>query len=243
MRRPSRTSDDRSAPNPIGKPGRRVRHDAEVAPDPGCDRLRRPGPSHRRMPRAPIRSAAERRGYVLDGPGGVDAPGGRVSCVPPRAPARRLHSASRVRSRVIVLLLSAPRRGIRGPASPSGLLPRPALRRTSDRTSATPRIKHSGTCLRSADRPGRERWHPRGEGVEAICLGELASFLVAALNDPDAGLSQSQKRTRPAPTGPVTLVGTGSYRARRKRRSRWIRELYTATPGCQTGPSTNGRGA
>ena len=40
--------------------------------------------------------------------------------------------------------------GVRGPASPSGRLPRRARRRTSGRAPATPGTKHSGTCARSA---------------------------------------------------------------------------------------------
>ena len=71
-----------------------------------------------------------------------------------RAPARRQQSASRVRSRVIALPFSAPRPGVRGPASPSYRPPHRARRRTFGRAPTTPRIKHSGTRPRSAAKPG-----------------------------------------------------------------------------------------
>ena len=156
MRRPSRTSDDHSAPDPIAKPGRRKRDDTELARDPGWDRLRKPRP--------PNQFAADRRADAPDAPGGVDAPDSGVSCNPPRVAAWKRHSAGRVRSHVIALLPSTPRRGIRDPVSPSGLLPRPARRRTSGRISVTPRIKHSGMCPRTADKPGRERGQAGGPG-------------------------------------------------------------------------------
>ena len=149
MPRPSRTSDDHSAPDPIGKPGRCERDHAEFARDSGCGRLRKPRPS--------IRFAAYRRvdaPDALGAPGGVDAPDGGVSCGPPRVPARRRHSASRVRSRITALPFSASRPGVRGPASPSGRLPRSARRRTIGRASATLGTKHSGTCAQSVDTPG-----------------------------------------------------------------------------------------
>ena len=149
MRQSSRTSDEHSALDPIWKPGLRERDDAEFTRAPGCDRLPEPGPSNRLV--------ADRRADAPDAlgaPGGVDAPDGGMSCGPPRVPARRRHSASRVRSRITALPLSASRPGVRGPASPSGRLPRSARRRTIGRASATLGMKHSGTCAQSVDTPG-----------------------------------------------------------------------------------------
>ena len=162
IRQSSRTSDERSAPDPIGKPSRCEQDDTEPARDSGCGRLRKPKPS--------IRFATYRRANALDTPGGVDAPDGGVSCDPTRIPARRRHSASRVRWRVIALPFPAPRPGVRGPASPTGRLPHRTRRRTPGRTSATPRIKHSGTCARSADNPGRGRGQAGGRGNAAQCV-------------------------------------------------------------------------
>lgn len=156
MRQSPQTNDEHSALDPIATPSRRRRDEAEFTRDPGFDRLR--------MPRLSNQSAADRRADAPDAPGGVDAPDGGAHCALPRVPAWKRHSAVRVRSHVIALLPSTPRRGIRDPASPSGLLPRPARRRTSGRVSVTPRIKHSGMCPRPADKPWRERGQAGGPG-------------------------------------------------------------------------------
>ena len=146
IRQSSRTSDEHSALDPIGKPGRRERDDAKFGRESGCGRLRKP--------RQSIRFAAYWRADARDALGGVDAAdgGGVFRSAASSRPETALRKSCSLH--VIALLSFSTRSGVRGPASPSGRLSRRGRRRPSGRAPATPGPSIAERVLDQPPSPG-----------------------------------------------------------------------------------------